>query len=101
DARALAGARVVGVTAGASAPEDVVQAVIARLAPSAGVEEVDVTDEEEYFPPPRTLREVMPVLDALAALSLAGSPKAAAELGGSFTADRAVDASEALAALRS
>ena len=43
--------RVVGVTAGASAPEDLVQAVIARLAPSHGVEPVHVTDEDEYFPP--------------------------------------------------
>jgi 4-hydroxy-3-methylbut-2-en-1-yl diphosphate reductase len=54
----LAGARVVGVTAGASAPEDLVQAVIARLAPVDGVELVHVTDEDEYFPPPRELREL-------------------------------------------
>jgi 4-hydroxy-3-methylbut-2-enyl diphosphate reductase len=100
DEAALAGARIVGVTAGASAPEDVVQAVIARLAPRDGVEEVDVTDEEEYFPPPRTLREVMPVLDAVAALATGGSPKAAAALGGSFSADRAVNASGTLAALK-
>jgi len=99
DEAALAGARIVGVTAGASAPEDVVQAVIARLAPRDGVEEVDVTDEEEYFPPPRTLREVMPVLDAVAALATGGSPPAAAALGGSFSADRAVNASDTLAAL--
>ena len=38
DADALGDARVVGVTAGASAPEDLVQAVIARLAPTEGVE---------------------------------------------------------------
>jgi 4-hydroxy-3-methylbut-2-en-1-yl diphosphate reductase len=100
DESALAGARIVGVTAGASAPEDVVQAVIARLAPRGGVEEVDVTDEEEYFPPPRTLREVMPVLDTVAALATGGSPKAAAALGGSFSADRAVNASDTLAALK-
>src|SRR5439155_20562997 len=49
----LADARVVGVTAGASAPEDLVQAVIARLAPTQGVEFGHVTDEAEYFPPPR------------------------------------------------
>jgi 4-hydroxy-3-methylbut-2-enyl diphosphate reductase len=100
DEAALHGARIVGVTAGASAPEDVVQAVIARLAPREGVEEVDVTDEEEYFPPPRTLREVMPVLDIVAALATGGSPKAAAALGGSFSADRAVNASDTLAALK-
>ena len=52
DAEALGDARVVGVTAGASAPEDLVQAVIARLAPTDGVEPVHVTDEDEYFPPP-------------------------------------------------
>jgi 4-hydroxy-3-methylbut-2-enyl diphosphate reductase len=54
----LSGARVVGVTAGASAPEDLVQAVIARLDPLDGVELVHVTDEDEYFPPPRDLREL-------------------------------------------
>ncbi len=51
---------VVGVTAGASAPEDLVQAVIARLAPTEGVEHVHVTDEDEYFPPPRELRDLIP-----------------------------------------
>ncbi len=100
DEAALTGARIVGVTAGASAPEDVVQAVIARLAPREGVEEVDVTDEEEYFPPPRTLREVMPILDTVAALATGGSPKVAAALGGSFSADRAINASDTLAALK-
>src|SRR5215470_500150 len=54
----LADARVVGVTAGASEPEDLVQAVIARLDPRDGVETVHVTDEDEYFPPPRDLREL-------------------------------------------
>ncbi|MEY2399519.1 MAG: 4-hydroxy-3-methylbut-2-en-yl diphosphate reductase, partial [Actinomycetota bacterium] len=44
---------IVGVTAGASAPEDLVAAVIARLNPREGVEEVQVTEEDEYFPPPR------------------------------------------------
>src|SRR5438045_1171271 len=37
DADALGDARVVGVTAGASAPEDLVQAVITRLSPTDGV----------------------------------------------------------------
>jgi len=52
-------AGVVGVTAGASAPEELVRAVIDRLAPVHGVEEVRVTDEDEYFPPPRELRELV------------------------------------------
>jgi 4-hydroxy-3-methylbut-2-enyl diphosphate reductase len=58
DDELLTDARVVGVTAGASAPEELVQAVIARLAPRDGVETVHVTDEDEYFPPPRDLREL-------------------------------------------
>src|SRR5581483_10498015 len=49
----------VGVTAGASAPDELVQAVVARLAPRQGVEEVHVTDEDEYFPPPSELREML------------------------------------------
>jgi 4-hydroxy-3-methylbut-2-enyl diphosphate reductase len=35
-----------------------VQAVIERLAPRDGVEIVHVTEEDEYFPPPRDLREL-------------------------------------------
>ncbi|MBV8982388.1 MAG: 4-hydroxy-3-methylbut-2-enyl diphosphate reductase [Acidimicrobiia bacterium] len=50
----------VAVTAGASAPEELVRAVIDRLAPKNGVEEVALTDEEEYFPPPRELRDLLP-----------------------------------------
>ena len=70
---ALGDAQVVGVTAGASAPEDLVQAVIARLAPSEGVVPVHVTEEDEYFPPPRELRELMHALD-VAAPALFGGP---------------------------
>ena len=44
---------MVGVTAGASAPEELVEAVIDRLAPRNGVEEIVITEEDEYFPPPR------------------------------------------------
>ncbi|HYV58801.1 MAG TPA: 4-hydroxy-3-methylbut-2-enyl diphosphate reductase [Acidimicrobiia bacterium] len=99
DVDALDGARVVGVTAGASAPEDLVQAVIARLDPSEGVEPVYVTDEDEYFPPPRELRELVPALDGLAALVLGGDPVAARQRGGPFSDDRGVDASRVLADL--
>jgi 4-hydroxy-3-methylbut-2-enyl diphosphate reductase len=99
DLEALADARVVGVTAGASAPEEVVDAVIAKLAPRDGVELVRVTDEDEYFPPPRELREIMPALDAAAALLVGGDPQAARERGGPFNNDRRVDASEVLASL--
>ncbi len=63
DLASLPADAVVGVTAGASAPEDVVQAVIAALDPVEGVEAVHVTDEDEYFPPPRELRDLIPTGD--------------------------------------
>jgi 4-hydroxy-3-methylbut-2-enyl diphosphate reductase len=96
DLAGLGDPRVVGVTAGASAPEDLVQAVVEKLAPTGGVEPVFVTDEAEYFPPPRKLREVLPALEALAALTVGGPPHRG---GGSLAADRAADASRALADL--
>jgi len=99
DVAAIGSDAVVGVTAGASAPEDLVQAVVAKLAPRDGVEPVFVTDETEYFPPPRELRELVPALDALAALLVGGDPQAARAQGGQFTDDRATDASGVLAVL--
>jgi 4-hydroxy-3-methylbut-2-enyl diphosphate reductase len=63
----------VGVTAGASAPEELVEAVIARLAPRDGVEEVRITEEDEYFPPPRELRDLLAGVDVAATLALGGS----------------------------
>ncbi len=99
DLDALGAARVVGVTAGASAPEELVDAVIAKLAPAEGVERVRVTEEDEYFPPPRELRELMPALDTLAALVLGADPAAARALGGPLRSDRDRDASAVLAEL--
>ncbi len=87
-------AGVVGVTAGASAPEDLVEAVIARLAPRNGVEEVTVTTEDEYFPPPRHLRELLTTLDAFATLGAGGSLA-----GREPSNDRELAASDVLAAL--
>jgi 4-hydroxy-3-methylbut-2-enyl diphosphate reductase len=55
--RGLAG--IVGVTAGASTPEEVVDDVIACLAPRWGIEVVTTTTEVEYFPPPPALRAMM------------------------------------------
>jgi 4-hydroxy-3-methylbut-2-enyl diphosphate reductase len=95
DDAAIGHARVVGVTAGASAPEDLVQAVIARLAPTEGVVPVHVTDEDEYFPPPRELRELMATLDVAVPVLFGGAAPTAA--GGAFTSDRRVDASDVLA----
>lgn len=50
---------VVGVTAGASAPDRLVDEVIARLSPHLGVSVVSVVEEDEYFPPPPELRELL------------------------------------------
>ncbi len=61
----------VGVTAGASAPEAVVEAVIEKLAPALGTDEVSVTTEDEYFPPPPELRELLRALAAALALTTA------------------------------
>ena len=84
---------VVGVTAGASAPEELVGAVIARLDPAQGVEEVAYTAEAEYFPPPRELRDLLVAIDAVASFALAApcTPRR--------TADRDLAASEVLATL--
>jgi len=95
---AIRDARTVGVTAGASAPEELVESVIARLAPRDGVEIVRVTDEDEYFPPPRELRELIPALDAAAALVLGGDVTSVRVAGGPFADDRTLDASKVLAA---
>jgi 4-hydroxy-3-methylbut-2-en-1-yl diphosphate reductase len=94
----IQGARVVGVTAGASAPEELVESVIAKLDPCDGVEVVRMTDEDEYFPPPRELRELIPALDAVAAFVLGGDVTAVRAAGGPFADDRTLDASNVLAA---
>ena len=64
---------VVGVTAGASAPEELVDEVIAFLRPNDGVEMVKVTEEEEYFPPPRNIRELQASIEAASTVLLGGS----------------------------
>ena len=84
----------IGVTAGASAPEDVVQAVIDYLAPANGVEEVRITDEDEYFPPPRNLRELLTAIDAVATVGLGGAFEARPKLN-----DRHIGASDVLVTL--
>jgi 4-hydroxy-3-methylbut-2-enyl diphosphate reductase len=87
---------VVGVTAGASAPEELVDAVIARLAPRYGVELVQVTDEDEYFPAPRNIRELQTAIGSAAAAMLGAD--AATSIA---TDDRMIAASVVLAALQS
>ena len=87
-------AGIVGVTAGASAPEELVEAVIARLAPAEGVEVVSVTEEDEYFPPPRNLRDLITVIDAAATFAFGGPVDDRPP-----TQDRLLHASDVLASL--
>ena len=89
----------VGVIAGASAPEELVQAVVDRLAPGQGVEEVRAVDEDEYFPLPRELRDAVRQLSAAAAvagLAPGGDPTAGGE---PLPDDRELSAAVALAGL--
>jgi len=60
----LDGVSVVGVTAGASAPDQSVRAVIEAIAPSGGVEVLSVTREAEYFPLPPRLRAMLGALQS-------------------------------------
>jgi 4-hydroxy-3-methylbut-2-enyl diphosphate reductase len=85
---------IVGVTAGASAPEELVESVITRIAPADGVEIVQVTEEDEYFPPPRNLRDLISTIDAAATLAFGGPVDARPP-----TQDRSLHASDVLASL--
>ncbi len=85
---------VVGVTAGASAPDWLVEDLLARLAPRRGVEVVSTTEEDEYFPPPPELRDLLGCLAIAASLTLGARRE-----GSSLTAtDRQVSATDMLAA---
>jgi len=70
---------IVGVTAGASAPEELVMGVLATLNPRDGVEEIFVTDEDEYFPPPRNIRDLQSAIDtavtAMCGASVLATPR--------------------------
>jgi 4-hydroxy-3-methylbut-2-enyl diphosphate reductase len=88
----------VGVTAGASAPEALVQAVIDHLAPTEGVEHISVTTEDEYFPPPPELRELLRALaDTLGFFAAAPPSKS----GDPVSDDPTISAADVLAALAS
>ena len=87
---------VIGLTAGASAPEELVEAVIGRLAPRDGVEAIAVTEEDEYFPPPPELRELLTALDTVVGATLGGP---SVEATRSLADDRRVVASDVLDAL--
>lgn len=85
---------VVGVTAGASAPEELVMGVLAKLNPRDGVEEIFVTDEDEYFPPPRNIRDLQSAIDTAVTAMCGASVLATPRMD-----DRALAASTVLEAL--
>jgi 4-hydroxy-3-methylbut-2-enyl diphosphate reductase len=53
--------------------------VLAKLNPSNGVEEIFVTDEDEYFPPPRNIRDLQSAIDvavtAMCGASVLATPR--------------------------
>jgi len=90
---------VVGVTAGASAPEQLVNAVLEVIDPVEGVEVVHVRTEDEYFPPPPELRELLRTLSNTLAL-LAGRSDGA-DGRDPVAGDRVTSAADVLEALAS
>jgi 4-hydroxy-3-methylbut-2-en-1-yl diphosphate reductase len=94
-------AGTVGVIAGASAPESLVEEVLVRLAPARGTEEVRAVPEDEYFPLPRELREVLrTVAGALAVAAFASpAPSNGATSGHGPIDGRDITAARVLAAL--
>ena len=68
--------------------------MIARLAPRLGVQEVTITDEDEYFPPPRNLRDLLTALDTCATFTVGGQVSDRPPIN-----DRLVKASDVLTTL--
>ncbi len=89
----LEGVEVVGVTAGASAPDHLVQEVIDALAPSQGFELWHATEESEYFPLPPQLRSFVGTLCAAVEAGVTARPSQEA---GWLEQDRDWTATEAL-----
>ena len=84
---------VVGVTAGASAPDEVVAEVIKTLNPSDGVHNIKHTQEDEYFAPPRNIRNLLGAIDNFAKLGFAAPSQSI-----NFT-DKEIGASDVLYSL--
>jgi 4-hydroxy-3-methylbut-2-en-1-yl diphosphate reductase len=90
----LEGVNTVGVTAGASAPDHLVQEVIDRLDPARGFELWSVTREEEYFPLPPQLRAFVSTLQTLVEAGVTASQPGGAswlERDREWTATEALD----------
>jgi 4-hydroxy-3-methylbut-2-enyl diphosphate reductase len=92
----LEGVDIVGVTAGASAPDQRVQRVIEAVNPTEGTELVRVTEEDEYFPLPPQLRKFMQTLQSLVEGGFACQTPG---LEGPVELDRHTSATEALSIL--
>jgi 4-hydroxy-3-methylbut-2-enyl diphosphate reductase len=75
-------------------PASASEAVIARLSPRDGVEEVRITEEDEYFPPPRNLRDLQTAIETAATAMSGGSLANRPQVD-----DRALAASAVLASL--
>lgn len=91
---------VVGVIAGASAPESLVEEVLRRLAPIEGTEEIRAVPEDEYFPLPRELREVLRgVAAVINAVAFAPPATGTAEAAQASVDGRDLSAAQVLAAL--
>jgi 4-hydroxy-3-methylbut-2-enyl diphosphate reductase len=89
----LTDATTVGLTAGASAPDHLVQEVIDRIAPTVGFELWRTTEEQEYFPLPPQLRAFVTTLQLLVEAGVTASKTG----GGSWIEnDREWTATEAL-----
>ena len=86
----------VGVTAGASAPEELVALVLEKLNPKNGVTEIRITTEDEYFPPPRNIRALQQAVERSAKAMVGGAVSV-----GLFLDDRSITASSVLEQLQS
>lgn len=91
--RWLEGVNTVGLTAGASAPDHLVQEVIERLDPTQGFQLWSTTEEEEYFPLPPQLRAFVTTLQDLVEAGVTATPNGGASL---LDRDREWTATEAL-----
>jgi len=89
----LEGAKVVGLTAGASAPDHLIEEVIDFIDPERGFELWHVTEEAEYFPLPPQLRAFVTTLQHLVE---AGVTAPGPSGTGYLEQDRTWTASEAL-----
>lgn len=88
----LESADVVGVTAGASAPDHLVQEVLDWLDPADGWHLFRVTEEDEYFPLPRGLRSLLHTLTSTVRIGFSAPQNGE----GPLHHDRRVTATDAL-----